>query len=259
MTTVKFLKLFSLILKPFAIVILLPIVLLFLLFKQLATWANYRFSLVGDHFFFEKEKFAWVPDVEAATPAIQAELEKVLQVKEQLPNFQDVLKGQARLTNDNKWKTYFFYMYGEEVESNCKDCPDTIAALQKIPGLKTAFFSILEPRKHIPPHEGPFNGVLRYHLGLRIPGDNDCRIRVGDELGYWSDGDSLVFDDSYEHEAWNDTDSERVVLFVDFERPLPFFARSLNRFVLLLASKLPPVKLGVKAANEWTNRQVAVN
>jgi beta-hydroxylase len=76
--------------------------------------------------------------------------------------------------------------------------------LQKVPGLKTAMFSILEPGKHIPPHRDPYDGVLRFHLGLIVPEPRDTlAIRVADQVLHWEEGKALVFDDHFEHEAWN--------------------------------------------------------
>jgi len=81
---------------------------------------------------------------------------------------------------------------------------------------RRTMFSILAPGKHIPDHCGPYKGVIRYHLGLKVPRDaRQCRIRVGDEYATWAEGTSELFDDTYEHEVWNDTDEERVVLFCD--------------------------------------------
>jgi beta-hydroxylase len=109
--------------------------------------------------------------------------------------------------------------------------------------MKTAFFSILAPGKHIAPHRGPSAGVLRYHLGLKIPVQAErCRIRVRDEYAHWREGASLVFDDTYEHEVWNDTDEERVVLFLDVVRPLPFPVAQLNAGFLRIAKLLPDVQ-----------------
>ncbi len=94
--------------------------------------------------------------------------------------------------------------------------------MREIPGMTTAMFSILSPRKHILPHRGPYKGVLRYHLGLIVPQDAEaCRIRVGEDIRHWEAGRSMVFDDTFNHEVWNDTDETRVVLFVDVLRPLP--------------------------------------
>jgi len=109
--------------------------------------------------------------------------------------------------------------------------------------MTTAFFSILAPGKHIPAHRGPYKGVLRYHLGLKIPEPaSQCRIRVGDEVRHWAEGESLLFDDTYDHEVWNDTDGERAILFMDVERPLPEPWASFNRAVIWLVGKTPFVQ-----------------
>jgi aspartyl/asparaginyl beta-hydroxylase len=80
--------------------------------------------------------------------------------------------------------------------------------------MKTAFFSILAPGKHIPVHRGPYQRAIRAHLGLIIPDPKErCRIRVGNQFAHWNEGEVMVFDDSYVHEVWNDTDGIRVVLF----------------------------------------------
>jgi len=106
-----------------------------------------------------------------------------------------------------------------------------VRVLQKIPGMKSAMFSILAPRKHIPEHRGLWKGVLRYHLGLIIPEPvGSSRIRVGKDVRFWEEGKSMIFDDSHPHEVWNDCDSQRIVLFVDVERPLPSrFRHSIER------------------------------
>lgn len=237
----------TIIIRVLRAIITLPLIVLFIALKGIVSRLNKQFSLVGDHYFFPVTDFAWVAKVEGVTEQIQQELNELLLIKDKLPNFQDVVVGQYRLTRDNNWKSYFLYIYGHEVTENCKHCPRTREALSHIPSIKTAFFSILEGGKHIPPHKGPYNGVLRYHLGLKIPGNGEeCRIRVGDELGYWREGKSLVFDDSYEHEAFNDADSERVVLFVDFVRPLPKSVSWLNKLVIYAFGELPPVQKGLK-------------
>ncbi|MGB7273045.1 MAG: aspartyl/asparaginyl beta-hydroxylase domain-containing protein, partial [Geitlerinemataceae cyanobacterium] len=120
-------------------------------------------SLVGNTTFFEPDEFSWVADLEANWKIIRRELEEILKYQEKLPNFQDLSPDQARLTQDNLWKTYFFYAYGLKAQKNCERGPQTTRLLEKIPGMKTAFFSILLPGKHIPEHRGPYKGLLRYH------------------------------------------------------------------------------------------------
>ena len=140
-------------------------------------------------------------------------LDAVLERREDLPNFQDISTDQLELTTDDNWKTYFFFGYGFKSEANCARCPRTTELLERIPGMKTAMFSVLSPGKHISAHRGPYKGVLRYHLGLKIPEPRaGCRLRVGEEVRHWEEGGSLLFDDTFEHEAWNDTDGVRVVL-----------------------------------------------
>jgi beta-hydroxylase len=187
----------------------------------------------GNRAFFDTAAFPWVARIEQGWTRIRAELDVLLAERDRIPNFQDISRDQALLTEGTEWKTFFFFAYGHEAERNCARCPETLRLLRFIPGLKTAMFSILAPGKHIPEHRGPYKGVLRYHLGLVIPRPaGDCRIRVRDEVRVWEEGKSLIFDDSHLHEAWNDSGSYRVVLFVDFVRPLPFPLSVLNRLVL---------------------------
>ena len=113
---------------------------------------------------------------------IREELQRVLEDREALPNFQDISKDQIEITDDDRWKTFFLYGYGFEAKLGVEMCPRTAALMREIPGMKTAMFSILSPRKHILDHRGPYKGVLRYHLGLIVPEDAEaCRIRVGDD------------------------------------------------------------------------------
>ncbi len=212
-------------------------------------------SLVGDRPFFDPAEFPWTETLEQGWPLVRRELDDVLRHRDELPNFQDLSPEQSRLTQDDRWKTFFFSGYGIRADGNCRRCPETARLLEQIPGMTTAFFSILGPRKRLPPHRGPYKGVLRYHLGLKIPEPREaCGIRVGGEARHWEEGESLVFDDVYEHEAWNVTDEDRAVLFVDFVRPMGFPASALNAG-LIRAIAFSPFVLGQKASYEaWERR-----
>ncbi|MDX2133914.1 MAG: aspartyl/asparaginyl beta-hydroxylase domain-containing protein [Saprospiraceae bacterium] len=213
-------------------------------------------SLVGDHPFYAKDQFPWVKDIESNWLKIRAELEEVMRNGDSIPNFLDVSPGQYRIDNEpGKWKTFFLYGYGYKVEANIARCPETARLVEQIPGMKTAFFSILAPGKHIPPHRGPYAGVLRYHLGLIVPDPEKIRIRVHNEIGHWHEGDSLIFDDTYEHEVWNDSNGTRVVLFVDFVRPLDGFAKKLNDRIVNMISKSPLVQESIQAMEKVTERR----
>src|SRR5262245_33621472 len=128
-----------------------------------------RQSLVGDAAFFPVDDFPWVRRVEARWPSIRLELEQVLVWNDELPNFQDISIDQQSLTQDDRWKTFFFCGYGFTSTRNLERCPETARALREIPGLTTAFFSILAPHKRLPAHGGPYKGVLRYHLACMVP------------------------------------------------------------------------------------------
>ena len=121
--------------------------------------------------------------------------------------------------------------------------------------MKTALYSILAPKKHIPAHKGPYNGVLRYHLGLIVPEPKEkCRIRIVDKVTHWDEGDSIIFDDTFEHEVWNDTNGFRAVLFVDFVRPVRFPFNMLNEFLINAASFAPLIKEAEVRHKDWEKK-----
>ena len=203
----------------------------------------------GRQSFFDPAEFDWVPAIESGFPAIRAELDKVMQHRDRIPNLQDLSPDQAELTDGPDWKSLIFHAYGRAVQSNCERCPRTAELLDRIPGMKSAMFSILAPHKHLPEHRGPYKGVLRYHLGLLVPEPAEASgIRVAGETRHWAEGCSLVFDDSHPHDAWNGSDAHRVVLFVDVLRPLPGWLSLLNRAMVWRLSTTPLVTVMISRA-----------
>jgi aspartyl/asparaginyl beta-hydroxylase (cupin superfamily) len=217
-------------------------------------WIGRR-SLVGDATFFELERFPWVAHIEQNWSTIREELARVLEDQAALPNFQDISKDQIEITDDDRWKTFFLYGYGFQAKLGIEMCPRTAALMRQIPGMTTAMFSILSPRKHILDHRGPYKGVLRYHLGLVVPRDKEaCRIRVGEDIRHWEDGRSMIFDDTFNHEVWNDTDETRVVLFVDLLRPLPFPESAINYLIVKAIGYSPFVLDAKRNQQAWERR-----
>lgn len=198
---------------------------------------NRRFSRVPLTPFIDTAGLPWVAEVEAATPEIVRELHAL--GRDEIPSFQVISHDQAKLTQDDRWKTFFLYGMGNRNAENCARCPITDAVVRRIPGMKTAMFSILSPGKKIPPHTGPYNGVLRYHLGLVVPEPERCTLRVGNQTRQWKVGASLLFDDTFEHEVDNDSAYERVVLFIDVLRPLHFPMQYVNRATLEALRRSP--------------------
>lgn len=164
---------------------------------------------------------------------IQAEAKEVLKFRDAIPTFHEVSPDQYRLSTENNWKTFVLFGFGQRLEKNASLAPKTSKILEGVPNLQTAMFSILAPGYHIPAHKGVTKGILRCHLGLIIPKDRDkCRIRVDETITPWKEGEIFVFDDTYEHEVWNDTDEERVILLFDFDRPMKLAGRVLNKSFL---------------------------
>ena len=216
---------------------------------------NFKYSVFEDQPVYNNSLFPWVSDIEENWEKIRNELDEVMKDREELPNFHDIIEQVNTITQDNNWKTYFLAGHGINCEENRKRCPETVKLLENIPEMKNAFFSILSPNKHIPAHKGPFNGVLRYHLGLIIPEPREqCRIRIDEEIYTWEEGKTLIFDDTYNHQVWNDTEGFRVVLFVDFLRPLKFPFNLLNKLIINVSLFTPFVKETEANFKKWENK-----
>lgn len=210
------------------------------------------YSKVGESVFFTTDQFPWSHELEANWKVIREELDEVMVNVDDLPNFHDISPRQRRIAGDNLWKTYFFQAFGFRAQKNCDRCPETVKLLKKVPGLKVAFFSILAPGKHIPEHRGKHKGLIRYHLGLKVPENKEaCRIRVHDQFAHWEEGKSLIFDDTYYHEVWNDTDEYRAVLFLDIARPLRFPLSLVNWLVNSVVALSPVVQVARKNQQSW--------
>jgi len=191
--------------------------------------------------FYDPATFPKLARLENHWPQIRSELDAVMRLQtDQLPSFGDLAQGEE-MFRPVKWKVLIFRAYGHFVEENCKLCPRTTELIRGIPEITSAFFSILHPHMHIPPHRGPFHGVLRCHLALIVPGNAGeaaCRIRVADQIRTWEEGKLLLFDDTFLHEVWNDSDSSRVVLFMDIKKRLPWPISWINNFTYWVLSRV---------------------
>jgi len=197
------------------------------------------FSRDANKAFLDNASFPWISRIEGNWLVIRDEFDRVMLERDGIPTVEDISED-GNLGADRKpmskgpeWKWFFLYGYGHKVEDNCIRCPKTTELVESIPGMNGAIFAILAPGKHIPPHRGLYKGLLRYHLGVRIPGAAGlCRITVGGETRAWQESRGFVFDDTYTHEVWNESDEHRVVLMIDIERPLSLPLAMVNRMVL---------------------------
>jgi aspartyl/asparaginyl beta-hydroxylase (cupin superfamily) len=194
---------------------------------QLQQPTSFYYPGLPQRAFYEPDEFAWVAVMEAAAPAIREELAAVLADDAALSPY--VVAEENRpakrhaLMDDARWSAFHFFRRGEPVVENAARCPATMAALQQAPMPRIAgrspmaLFSVLRPGTHIPPHNGMINTRLICHLPLIVP--TGCRLRVGNHTRPVEQDRMMIFDDSIEHEAWNDGNATRVVLLFEIWRP----------------------------------------
>jgi aspartate beta-hydroxylase len=178
--------------------------------------------------FFDRADFPWLDPIEAATDAIREEFLQILKLEDGFTPYitypDDVPLNQwAELNNSPNWSAFHLYKMGEIVAENAAKCPKTMALMDGAPTpvqpgrTPAAMFSLLKPKTRIPPHTGVSNVRLVTHVPLIIP--EGCGFRVGNTTRQWEPGNAWVFDDTIEHEAWNDSDKLRVVLIFDIWHP----------------------------------------
>jgi aspartyl/asparaginyl beta-hydroxylase (cupin superfamily) len=199
---------------------------------------------------------------------IRQECEQLLKAqKDHIPTLDSLGQYTKSGIHNVKWTTFFFKL-GFFIKENESLAPKTAALLHKIPNLYTAFFSVMDPHQHIKPHWGYYKGYLRYHMGVIVPNNNEDKtsylrvnvdaeesdenkqkVRAGDtelidagETYYWKNGEGVMFDDVYLHDAHNDSDEVRVVLFLDVARKLPWYLHIVNKISLFVAMRESSVK-----------------
>ena len=188
---------------------------------------SFYFPGLPQQAWYPRELFPWIAEIEAAVPDMRGEIERVLASEQGLePYVQEQSERASRghsLLNDARWSAFHLWKDGEPVEENSRRCPLTMRLLElpPIPHIRRrspmALISILRPGTHIPPHTGMLNTRLICHVPLVVP--PGCRLRVGCETREVVEGRAMIFDDSFEHEAWNDSDSVRAVLLFEIWRP----------------------------------------
>jgi len=219
-------------------------------------WFVGLFSKVGNPPVFERDVFSWTARLEADWEAIRDEALAVLARPEDVPALRVVSPDHGRIATDDKWKVFFLWGYGYKVANNTARCPVTSRLVESIPGLISAFFSIHTPGTHLPRHYGPTNGMITCHLGLQVPEDRrKCRIAIDGRDYNWEPGKFLIFDDTYYHEVWNDTDEDRVILLLHVERPLRQPGKAIADGFLWLATRSPFIQATLKSLDEWTARR----
>ncbi|WP_159982524.1 MULTISPECIES: aspartyl/asparaginyl beta-hydroxylase domain-containing protein [unclassified Novosphingobium] len=194
---------------------------------QLQQPTSFYYPGLPQRAFFERDEFAWAPALEGKATAIRTELEAVIADKGALTPYVTAEENRPAkrhpLLADPRWSALHLYRNGSPVSENVARFPATIAALDGLPIPHIAgrspmvLFSALRPGTHIPPHHGMLNTRLICHLPLIVPAG--CSLRVGNHKRAVEQGRMMIFDDTIEHEAWNESDGLRVVLLFEIWHP----------------------------------------
>jgi beta-hydroxylase len=183
---------------------------------------------------------------------VQEEADRILADREAVPPLRRISPDHDRIAEDDRWRSFFLWGYGVRSEKNCRRCPETARLVERIPDLQTALFSVLWPGSHIPRHRGVTKAILTCHLPLRIPADRGrCHIRIAGQDHAWQDGKLLIFDDLYEHEVWNETDEDRVVLILHVKRPVRFPGTLIRDAFLAAIRSSPFIRDARQAIERW--------
>jgi aspartate beta-hydroxylase len=185
------------------------------------------FPELGASPYLDRSRFDWIDALEADTDAIRAELMRLLPDstgRERVFDTEVLEQAYLRgLDVPPSWNGYYFYRHGVRRDDNCASCPATARALDRLPLVHVrehgpeVLYSVFTPGTHLLPHRGVTNTRLVGHLPLIIP--DNCALNVGGELHHWQPGKVVVFDDTYEHEAWNRSKQTRVVMIFDVWHP----------------------------------------
>ncbi|WP_336959681.1 aspartyl/asparaginyl beta-hydroxylase domain-containing protein [Sphingobium aquiterrae] len=214
-------------------------------------------SRIGDRPVYDPHSFDWVPELEKHWKDIRAEAAAALQDIEAVPPLATISPDHRRIAPAGRWRSYFLIGYGYRDEANCTACPRTAELVSRIPGLNSAFFSVLVPGTHIPPHTGVTKAFLTCHLGIQVPQQaGKCRMRVVDQWLQWEEGKCLVFDDCFDHEVRNDTDETRIVLLLQFRRPVGIIGKIVGGLFLEGVRRSRFVQDARKGIAQWSANRV---
>ena len=206
-----------------------------------------------------QKSYPGLDHVTRAYPAIRNEFDRLIEDWKELPQYHEIDPGERAIssTTPNRWNVFMLEIMGHRPAQNRAYCPETCRALAQVPNMIQAFFSILDPGKSVPEHEGPYLGYLRYHLGVRVPAENPPKLIVNKQEYVWREGEAVLFDDSWPHSVVNHSDELRAVLIVDVRRPLPLFADLVNRLLVDVVGRHTYGRALARKAEEFASARVA--
>lgn len=211
-------------------------------------------SLIPNTPVLDAAQFDWAGKVAEHWEEIQAEAQAIYQHLDAIPPLREISPDHRGIVADNAWRSFFLVGYGNEMEANIARAPRTAELVKSIPGLNSAFFSILAPGAHISRHRGVAKAFFTAHLGLVVPTKwQDCTMQVEDEFVNWREGEWTIFDDCYHHEVWNNTDEARIILLCQVERPMRAPGKWMRDFFMWYLKRSPFVTDAHRELSAWEN------
>ena len=187
-------------------------------------------SLVGDDPIIDPADVPGLLDVAPRWQEFHQEIQPLMRERDAIPPLGEISPDHRRIASTSAWKSFFFRGYGYESRANQARCPKLTEAINSIPGVVVAFLSIMEPGTHVPLHRGLTKSWLNCHLPLMIPDDGQrCEIAIDGKLHQWRYGEWLVFDETYEHEVWNESGQPRVMLLLQVQRQMRWPGRLVTK------------------------------
>ena len=210
-----------------------------------------KYSKVGNTPILDIADFPWADELSQKWEIIRDEANDILNHYDAIPSISTISPDHKRLDAQKKWRSFFMWGYGFRSDFNCSRAPQTAALVEKVPGLSTALFSIHEPGMSIQPHKGVTAGICVFHLGLSIPESGKCAIRVENKIYEWKEGQGFIFDDTFEHETWNDTAERRIILLLHVKRPVSFPGNILADFFMGCIRRTSFITDALNSMKEW--------
>ena len=195
-----------------------------------------------------EQQYLDVDTLEKNWQIIRDEVKKVLVLYSSIPRFHEIdpLNRKISFTEGPAWRIIILKAFDGWLNDNCTVFPKTFELLKQYSNASSAFISIIEPGCIIPPHKGKLKGIYNYHLGLVVPKSPMCYLTIDGERVHWQEGKSILFDDTFIHSVNNQTDEQRIVLFLNVKRKMPYVIDVINSFLLLLVKISPVYRKGIR-------------
>lgn len=212
---------------------------------------DFQHTEKNPRFFYDIPDFPYLKSLTSNFDVIKSELLNLINSNHEqqwLRTFPDYVKSEK----NKAWKVFSFVFFNMKFLKNAQLCPKTAEIIYNIPEIISCDYSYLDANAHILPHQGYSRMILRCHLPLVVPNEELCAIRVGDETMHWKEGDLIIFDDSFEHEAWNKSNEKRIVLMFDIPNPLwGYSALEISKYKI--ENLQDPFLLSLATKEQWLN------